>query len=296
MRLKFYMKEIHQLGLPGIGDNDISIQMERNKELHLSGKDKRIIEKECSQILNVYKQANTFLFRGMHSKDDFIKKTPRTDRIPKDMDNDNHEEIDEYFKKHFGWGGRSEGVFCSSRFSTAGGYGDSVYIIFPSNGFKFLWSDEVEDLYSHLNDYYEGGKEEEWQRKYGPDSGNGHWFNVDDIKKRIDDLEDLEGHTGIDVEGDYNDGPYWYADVGFEDDYGNQKENEKWEWEPKVSFYEYEGSLVNILETYTATNIKQAIRTGHEIMIKCNYYYALRLTNQWTKDMNVIKPEDFEWK
>ena len=76
-------------------------------------------------------------------------KTPRADRMPKDTSKNGHEYLGNLFKKYHGWNARKEGVFCFGCPAWASDYG-ITYIIFPVNGYKYLWSDNITDLYSYI--------------------------------------------------------------------------------------------------------------------------------------------------
>ena len=111
-----------------------------------------ILKKECSQILKVMKK-DVFLYRGMKKGGEpFIERVPRTDRTPLDTSTTMHDIMNEYFKEKFGWAARSEGLFCTTSPSQARFYGD-VYIIFPVNGYKFIWSPLVHDLFDKQNKF-----------------------------------------------------------------------------------------------------------------------------------------------
>ncbi len=111
--------------------------------------------KECSEIVDIYKQIKSFLYRGSKHNfaQDITKITPRTDRRPLDSSVEVSRKLDDEFYKRFKWRPRSEGVFCTSTLSNAHTYGDS-YIFFPKNGFKFVWSRKFEDFYSNIYDAY----------------------------------------------------------------------------------------------------------------------------------------------
>lgn len=117
-----------------------------------------IILKECKQILKVYKSAvsksyksysGLVFFRGMKWKGPVAELTPRQDRKPKDSDMETHVFADDIFKKKFGWKPRSEGVFVSSSRDMSHTYGD-LYVFFPVDGFKFVWSENISDFWKHI--------------------------------------------------------------------------------------------------------------------------------------------------
>lgn len=70
----------------------------------------------------------------------------RTDRRPKDTPTEIHNWFDDFFKKKFGWKARSEGVFASSTPTGIETFGRNVYLMFPCNGYKYVWSPTIQDL------------------------------------------------------------------------------------------------------------------------------------------------------
>jgi hypothetical protein len=54
------------------------------------------------------------------------------------------------FLEKFGWAARSEGVFATGNSKEAAYYGN-VYAIYPVDGYKYIWSPKVKDLYTHLD-------------------------------------------------------------------------------------------------------------------------------------------------
>jgi len=92
------------------------------------------------------------LFRGIRTPDKemIMKKTPRTDRIPKDTPVKVSNMVDDALYKKFGWKPRSEGVFVSSSCHTAEHYGDPFYFL-PIGPYKYIWSTKVADLYADIN-------------------------------------------------------------------------------------------------------------------------------------------------
>lgn len=116
----------------------------------------KTLSKDCSEIINFYKKSdivNDFngLFRGSLKNAGVIsnKIKPRKDRRPTDTPQDIQIELDKAFKSEFGWKPRSQGVFSFGRARDAAFYG-YPYAVFPSNGYKFLWSPNVPDLYVYL--------------------------------------------------------------------------------------------------------------------------------------------------
>jgi hypothetical protein len=117
------------------------------------------IKKECSDIIKIYDKSNRVLYRGVTSNvkinNHVVKLTPRTDRKPKDTNMVIHKIFDDVLYKKFGWRPRSEGIFCTSNIFTSASYGNVVGIVFPKNGFDYVWSHKVNDFYSDIIDTVE---------------------------------------------------------------------------------------------------------------------------------------------
>ena len=107
-----------------------------------------ILHKDCSDYFK-YIRYGVKSFRGSVSGPPvWAKKTPRKNREPLNTDKDTHKLLDNAFKKKFGWKVRSEGVFATAHFDQAEDYGDPYYF-FPSNGFKMVYSSDINDLYMY---------------------------------------------------------------------------------------------------------------------------------------------------
>jgi len=174
------------------------------------------IIKDCSDIIDIYRETNNVLFRGIkYCKDNQVISLiyPRNDRRPVDTPEEISDDLDDEFYKRFKWKPRREGVFCTSDSSTAKSFDGNreLRIVFPKNGFKFLWSDTFDDLFSDVFEKH----------------------NISYAKIKGDNY-----------------------------DYYNE-----WEWD-------YE----KIVSTYSDKNIGNAVKSGNEVMIKCNYYYLVILS------------------
>lgn len=112
-----------------------------------------LLNKECSEIINLYRSNKKFLYRGVsdsYNKPVFFLK-PRDDRNSL-TDNTAQEIIDNYLKSKKFVALRSNSFFCTSDYHTASGYGES-YIIFPKNGFKYTYSPKSWDLVDDIDFY-----------------------------------------------------------------------------------------------------------------------------------------------
>ena len=102
------------------------------------------LEKECGSFIKEITTQNRYrkvMLRGVFSGAPVVfTRKPRTNRTPNDMPPQWHSAYDKFFNNSFGWKARSEGLFCTGRESLADNYGNSVYIIFPTNNYKYIWS------------------------------------------------------------------------------------------------------------------------------------------------------------
>lgn len=116
------------------------------------------IQIKCSKILYLYTKQHNYFYRG--TRDISRKKLimPRKDRKPSQTNPDVHELLDNMFYEKFGWKVRSEGVFATSHEGDAKIYNVSwprpndPPVFVPVNGFKYIWSPRVRDLYIYLID------------------------------------------------------------------------------------------------------------------------------------------------
>jgi len=118
------------------------------------------IKRDCQPFLQQVNNQpfNKFaLYRGIHNTEEpFVTKEVRLkNRKPSDTSLTMHQIIQGYFKKTYGEAYRSA-MFTTGDRSTADEYG-TLYKIFPIGDFTFLWSKEIEDLYSILDEYDLGG-------------------------------------------------------------------------------------------------------------------------------------------
>lgn len=80
------------------------------------------------------------------------KKDVRQDRNPSATRREDHNMVDNWFYRTFGFKARSQAVFClgkKAKDSTIDIYGDP-YIIFPIGKFEYVWSPYVDDLFSEM--------------------------------------------------------------------------------------------------------------------------------------------------
>lgn len=238
-----------------------------------------IIKKKCKPYIQEMRRirAKHFFYRGsVHTFSDFIKEIkPRKNRQPKDMIIELQELLDEKFNKKFGWRPRSEGVFATYSDRTATEYGSETYIFFPVGKYKYLYSPEVDDLYTETEtedilDYASGDirvYEWQWESEYGEGSQGGTWYYEEE------DTGETDKYDAIDVAAEAE---------GIEP---NEISMRKLKWVPEVSFEEWveleeqrirdraDERLDEIIHSYTDKNLKGVLMApSHEVMWKCRSY------------------------
>ena len=112
------------------------------------------IKRDCKPAISFYKNAKNPLYRGLanDTKDNFIKKTARTDRQPRVIGEPLHDLLDKCFMKHFGWKARSEGVFTGSK-DIANSWG-KMYTVFPIGKFEYIYTvDPLDNFWKILVEY-----------------------------------------------------------------------------------------------------------------------------------------------
>lgn len=115
--------------------------IEENKNIFLEN-----LKKNCSRILKFYLEEQRFLYRSVDQDIPiYLEKIPRENRKPSNTSVKLHDMYDKLFKRKFGWYARSEGVFASFEMNTI--YG-KPYLFFPFDDYKYLWSDDIGDLFT----------------------------------------------------------------------------------------------------------------------------------------------------
>lgn len=137
-----------------------------------------ILEKNCSEILKVYKSAGKFLYRGVKAGNvATIKARVRTDRKPRYLHPKLQELADEVAKEMGAKALRGNSLFCSTKEDIAGTWGDA-YIVFPRNGFEVTFFEGMKDDYMYSLLAYDVG--------LGDDDGSAD--RIEKTKKEIEKL------------------------------------------------------------------------------------------------------------
>lgn len=132
---------------------------------------KTLLERDCEFFLEEVRR-NGLLVRGMHfngygkhvdyvhknGEEDMIEyheKTVRTDRKPLDTHPTLHQKLDDWFFENFGQRPRTQAMFCfgdsRSGVDATDHYG-TTYAVFPIGKFEYVWSPDVQDLYSQMEE------------------------------------------------------------------------------------------------------------------------------------------------
>ena len=107
----------------------------------------RKIVRDCSEILDVYRKLKPkqVIFRGdgEGNKDDGFESSIHKDRIPLALSHEIQDYADDALKRAGFKTLRSNSIFCSANERMTEDWG-TCYVIFPTNGFKYLYSKELD--------------------------------------------------------------------------------------------------------------------------------------------------------
>lgn len=113
---------------------------------------KTILE-ECSDYVPYTKEGT--LYRGINGNhDSFLYQEYPSNRKPTHSTIILHDFLNDVFARKGFKTNRSNSIFCSGRSSDAATYG-TVYVVFPKNGFNFLWSPKISDAYNNVDIFKE---------------------------------------------------------------------------------------------------------------------------------------------
>ena len=135
----------------------------------------RVLERDCMPFIN---EAQDVFWRGLKGgvkKDTIYKIMPRSNRKPKDLPPEMSKALDDKFKKYFGWRVRSEGAFATTKKGMTMQYGAAVMFFPIGKKYKYVWSEEIKDLYLYAKGEF----------------GDRRMF-YDDQKPTREDLQDID--------------------------------------------------------------------------------------------------------
>jgi hypothetical protein len=240
------------------------------------------LKKDCKPFIKELKKSGKeVLWRGTYARTKtLIRVTPRMDRTPKDTPEKVHDELNDRFKKKFGWEVRSEGVFATSGYSSAADYG-TPHIFFPVGKYKYVFNPRIEDLWNQIeSDYIEiiNVYDEDfdyiadWEEAYEDDYGegaSGSWYyeggdtgevDIDSAIKAAAEAEDYDTDEINDADLE------WVPDVTWE-----QYKTDKFEDVEDQA----EAQLTDLMDGYRKNNLGLAVRSKVEIHFNCKSYYLV---------------------
>ena len=274
-----------------------------------------LVYKNCKQFIKEID--GNHLYRGVSGGAGLgaiTERIPRPDRRPTDTAEWMHDFLNEQFRKKFGWPVRN-GAFTVGDFDRADSFGFAM-LFYPFDGYKYAWSPEVEDLTVSLGDY---AKEtpwvdpdsikdkamDEWEKKFGPDSGHGVWQNF----STGETFRKLQKYPGvIDYTVSAKAHNEWEATLLVQEDsikksdcYDIITEDTKtvsltWmpELGPDAYYHDFKDEMYDEAErelndiamdeakkkvkTYINRDLIKGIRSGHEISFNCKKYYVVHTT------------------
>jgi hypothetical protein len=286
-----------------------------------------MVRKNCSEALDAMSRTHNALWRGSDEEfSGYIKElAPRTDRRPRDTKRWVHDLFDDAFEKKFGWRVRSEAIFATAAKNVADGFGNRAYLFFPFDGFKIIWSSEVDDLTNKLGVLNYDIKKiqddpttiktysrDEYVEMTKPDlktgKGPGHWEVPEFPSFRVFlDYKEMKKHYGpITITNTRQVGPYFYIDFTVDNASSAHnkiaEKNKSGIWTPALSSSDKQ-KLVDIthkkiqdkvkekvedlVSTYKEGNIDKAIYSMNELSFKCSKYYLVD-DKMWDKGFFAI--------
>lgn len=222
------------------------------------------LQKECGEVLNVYKKANgveprpaKLMFRGERSDVAFFKNSIWVKRKPKYLDRFTHDVSVQAFTNLGLIANRENSIFCA-KYSIAKVWGNSVYVIFPVDGYEVTWFDspKVGKYMYHQLEYAENEFVSGLAKKKFPE-----------FKRGIEGNTDAEYNKNRKMERDYDE-----FSGQLHDDLRNKNSPLKKEFETFVT---------NLVKKFNpvSNELERALNTKHnnEYLVTGNAYYGVQL-------------------
>lgn len=162
------------------------------------------LEKECWQYLKLFRKGNAIIQRYPDFQSPgggFYYKTPRKDRMPLSTPRWIHEILDEWFFKKFGWHARSNALF--GWLNPKNNLRVFEFFAFPTNGFKYIYSPEIDDLYPEIGNFLETEFDDDIIYLHSPKTLNTIDTDISDVRKKIFEFLDSAKYKNRDAYG-YN--------------------------------------------------------------------------------------------
>jgi hypothetical protein len=219
-----------------------------------------ILDSECSEFLKVFKETQKFLYRGLRDTVSVFEGRSREDRSPQDSTNEISERFDQALKNAGFSALRSNSIFTTTSLGFASTYGHTLYLIFPKNGFHFLYTN-TKDLI--LNDWSLIADVNE-MREFKEKLRNWLEANVEDWKNT---------DIGYGVENDTWQTMFWILQRNF-GELGNPYKIPE-EFNVNIEDFITDQGIVNSLEP-KQTDLAEAMVDGREILINGEYWALKR--------------------
>lgn len=258
------------------------------------------LKKDCKPFLKDMSRsrAGDFMYRGIRKNlRNMTKRQVREDRTPKDMGEDLHKYLDNYFFKKFKVHARSNAAFCTGSKDLADDFG-TPYIVFPIGKYEVIWSPSVKDLFTTFEDasisdlepnsYDVERARDSWEMEFGEEGdriGEWAWKKWKLDGRRVDrnvaayEFAKLQvDRVGWDEWKDYDTARENWEGIAYDDMY----------WIPAMTWEDYyddflandESEKINAIDTiindYKKGDPVAAIQTGNEIMLWCKEYYVIQ--------------------
>jgi len=193
-----------------------------------------------------------------------FEKDIRTDRWSIDTPDDVTDFVDDLFYKKFKVRPRRGGVFTTGRYTMAHGYGH-VFGLFPQGKYKFIWSPKIADFFMNVvesdNIISLDPSDFAWP-------GNYEWNAKKELSTEFANITDREK---FDSESQYETEKEKFVDKFLDDRMVDMATKEG---EDSVLNVKY--LLNRYIDTYTDKGMRQALNSGHEIMMVAKTYTAIR--------------------
>lgn len=242
-----------------------------------------ILEKECSDILKIYRKKERLLLRGEKKDFIFFKSFYPKNRKPKDSSQKYHDFLNNALKKAGFIATRENSVFVNPLNSIAKIYGN-IYIFLPKNGFSYTWSEKIVDAYENFDIFAKEINKE----KVGVYLFNDLvYYKLKDPQKEkefLNKVKDFFKRNFVST-GDF----FNFCINYYHTDYFDEKDWKIIKQHLNEYFIMVDENKVNMNKIYEIVskfyrndNLERAIIMNNEIMFTDSYYYML----SYTKDIS----------
>jgi hypothetical protein len=222
-----------------------------------------VIKQECSDFIEIAKQANKFLYRGIHSHASAGEGLNYLDRKSLHSNPEISEYFDQALQAHGVKALRKNSTFATTDRSFARNFGYTVYLIFPKNGFNFLSTSQRDLILDSWNKIADMDKKREFLKELVD------WIEANVPEYSVNDMY-------ISARYSYNsESVFYHLQQNFADE-NPMKLPEQFNKSIK-DFVSYD-SVIKQMKPNT-TDLLEPMNTGVEILLN-GEYWAVR-ADQW---------------